>query len=138
MDFEKKLKLRLNTGIAYCVIGVILIVADIFMDFENYFISTFSITLLLLGILRIVQNKRITKSEKAMHKCEVAETDERNKMIAERAKSWSFSCSILLAGIIVIVLSFLGYHDQAQPFGWFVCVMITLYWVFWFVARRKY
>ena len=138
MDFEKKLKLRLNTGIAYCVIGVILIVVDIFMDFENYFISTFSITLLLLGILRIVQNKRITKSEKTMHKREVAETDERNKMIAERAKSWSFSCSILLAGIIVIVLSFLGYHDHAQPFGWFVCVMITLYWVFWFVARRKY
>ena len=138
MDFEKKLKLLLNTGIAYCVIGVILIVADLILNFENHFISTFSITLLLLGILRIVQNKRITKSEKTMHKREVAETDERNKMIAERAKSWSFSCSILLAGIIVIVLSFLGYHDQAQPFGWFVCVMITLYWVFWLIASKKY
>ena len=138
MDFEKKLKLRLNTGIVYCVIGAILIVADIFLNFENYFISNYSITLLLLGILRIVQNKRITKSEKAMHKCEVAETDERNKMIAERAKSWAFSCSIFLAGIIVIVLSVLGYHDQAQPFGWFVCAMITLYWIFWLIARKKY
>ena len=138
MDFEKKLKLRLNIGIAYCVLGAVLLVADILLDFENYFISTFSITLVLLGILRIVQNKRITKSEKTMHQREVAETDERNKMIAERAKSWAFSCSILLAGIITIVLSVLGYHDEAQPFGWFVCAMTTLYWIFWFVARKKY
>lgn len=138
MDFEKKMKQRLYVALAYCVLGPILIIADIVNHFENYFISSFGFALLIMGILRIVQNRKITKNETTMHKREVAETDERNKMLSERAKSWTFSSSILIAGVVVIILSILGLHDQAQPFSWFVCLMVVLYWVFYLIARKKY
>jgi uncharacterized membrane protein len=138
MDFEKKMKQRLYIAVGYCVLGTTLIIAAVVNKFENYFISSFGFAMLIMGILRIVQNRKITKSEKAMHKREVAETDERNKMLAERAKSWTFSFSIMVAGIVVIFLSILGYHDQAQPFAWFVCLMVALYWVFYLIASRKY
>jgi len=138
MDFEKKMKQRLYIAVGYCVLGPALIIAGVVNKFENYFISSFGFALLIMGILRIVQNRKITKNETTMRKREVAETDERNKKLSERAKSWTFSFTIMVSGIIVIVLSILGYHDQAQPFSWFVCAMVAIYWVFYLIASKKY
>ena len=138
MDFKKKMKQRLYIAVSYCVLGLILIIADIVNSFENHFIFSFGFALLIMGVLRIVQNRKITNNEKTMHKREIAETDERMKMLSERAKSWTFSFSIMIAGIIVIILSFLGQHELAQPFAWFVCLMVALYWIFRLIANKKY
>lgn len=138
MDFKKKLKQRLYLAISYCVIGVILIIFAYLRNFENYFISSFGFALLVMGILRILKNRSITKNEQTMHRQEVTGSDERNRMLAERARSWAFSFSIMIAGIAVIVLSVMGRHEQALPFSWFVCAMVTLYWIFWLIARKKY
>lgn len=138
MDFKKKMKHRLYIGIAYCILGIVMIIAEILKSFNNHFISSFGFTLVVLGILRIVQNRKITKNEKTMHQRELAESDERNRMISERAKSWTFSFTIMISGILVIILSILGYHDQAQPFAWLVCLMVTIYWVFWLIASKRY
>ena len=138
MDFEKKMKQRLYIAVSYCVLGLILIIADVVNSFENYFIFSFGFALLIMGVLRIVQNRKITNNEKTMHKREIAETDERNIMLSERAKSWTFSFSIMIAGIIVIILSFLGRHELAQPFAWFICLMVALYWIFRLIANKKY
>lgn len=73
-----------------------------------------------------------------MQRREVIETDERNIMLSERARSWTFSFITTAAGILVIILSVLGYHDQAQPFAWFVCLMVAIYWVFYLIASKKY
>ena len=138
MDFQKKLKQRLYIAISYIVLGLILIAAHIFSHSDNYFILPFGIGLLVMGILRIIRYKNITTDEKSIRKQELSETDERTRMISERAKSWAFSFSILVSGIIVIVLSFLGHHDAAQPFAWFVCLMVLLYWIFYAIANKKY
>jgi len=138
MDFNKKMKQRLYIAVSYCVLGLILIIADVVNSFENYFIFSFGFALLIMGVLRIVQYRKITKNEETMHKREVTESDERNRMLSERAKSWTFSFSIILSGVVVIILSLLGYHDQAQPLSWYVCAMVALYWVFYLIASRKY
>lgn len=138
MDFKKKMKQRLYIAVSYCVLGLILIIADVVNSFENYFIFSFGFALLIMGVLRIVQNRKITNNEETMHKREIAETDERNIMLSERAKSWTFSFSIMIAGIIVIILSFLGRHELAQPIAWFVCLMVALYWIFRLIANKKY
>lgn len=138
MDFKKKMKMRLHIAVSYCILGTILIVAAAAGRFENHFISAFGFALLFIGILRIVQNRKITKSEHNMQRREVIETDERNIMLSERARSWTFSFITTAAGILVIILSVLGYHDQALPFAWFVCTMVALYLVFYLIASRKY
>ena len=138
MNFQKKIKTRLYVSIGYCVFGLALIVAAILTNFQNQFLLTYGLAILCIGILRIVQNRKIAKSEKTMRRQEVAESDERNRMLSERAKSWTFSFSIIAAGVIVIVLSMLGYHDQALPFSWFVCFMVGAYWIFRLIAAKKY
>lgn len=138
MDFKKRMKQRLYVAISYIVLGMIFLMVAIFSKTDNYFIQAFSIALLLMGISRIFSYRRIMLNEKVLRQRELAETDERNKMMAERARSWAFSFSIMIAGIAVIVLSLLGYHDLALPLSWFVCLMTLLYWICWNIIRKKY
>lgn len=138
MEFKKKLKQRLYIAVSYIVIGLVLIAADALNHFENQFFFSFGMALTVMGILRLIRHRKITKDEAAIRRQEVAETDERTLMMAEKARSWAFSYSILIAGIAVIVLSLLGKHDAAQPFAWYVCGQIGLFWICWLIIRKKY
>ena len=138
MEFKKKLQARLYIAVSYIVIGLILIAADALNHFENQFFFSFGITLIVMGILRLLRHRKITRNDASIHRQEVAETDERTLMMAEKARSWAFSYSIMITGIAVIVLSLLGKHDAAQPFAWYVCGQICLYWICWLILRKKY
>ena len=138
MEYKKKLKQRLYIAVSYIIIGLVLIVADALNHFDNYFFFSFGFTLLIMGIVRIFRYRKITADDQSIRKQELAETDERNRMLSERAKSWVFSFSLMCAGFAVIILSLLGYHDQALPFAWYVCGQTVLYWIFWIILGKKY
>ena len=138
MEFKKKLKQRLYISVSYIVIGLVLIAADALNHFENHYFASFGTALLIMGVIRLIRHRKITRDDASIHRQEVAETDERTLMMAEKARSWAFSYSIMIAGIAVIVLSLLGKHDAAQPFAWYVCGMVVLYWIFWLILQKKY
>lgn len=138
MEFKKKLKTRLYIAVSYIVLGLILILADALNHFDNDFSFSFGVALVVMGAVRLIRHKKITKDDTSIRKQEIAETDERFLMMSERAKSWAFSFSLLAGGLGVIVLSLLGKHSQAQPFAWYVCGMIFLYWICWNILRKKY
>ena len=138
MEFKKKLKQRLYIALSYIAIGIALIAADALNHFENNFFFSFGFALVVMGIIRLIRHRKITKDNASIRKQELSETDERIRMISERARSWAFSYSIMIAGIAVIVLSLLGKHDAALPFAWYVCGMVVLYWIFWLILRKKY
>ena len=138
MEFKKKMQQRRIIGIFYILLGLALIIADMLKGFENNYFTSFGIALIFMGILRLLQYRKITQDDKSMRKREVAESDERTRMIAERARSWAFSLSITGAGIWVIVQNLLGHHEEALPFAWYVCGMVILYWISYFMIRKKY
>ena len=138
MEFKKKLKQRLYIAVSYIVIGLVLIGADALNHFENQFFFSFGIALIVMGILRLIRHRKITRDDASIHRQEVAETDERTLMMNEKARSRAFTYSILIAGVAIIVLSLLGKHEAAQPFAWYVCGQICLYWVCWCIIRKKY
>lgn len=138
MEFKKKMKQRFVIALSYILLGIVLLLAAFAGKSDNYFFTSFGIALMLMGILRLFQYRKITTSDQALRKRELAESDERNRMMAERARSWAFSFSIMAAGILVIVLNLLGYNKEALPFAWFVCGMVALYWVCWLIIKRKY
>lgn len=138
MKFQKKMKQRFVIAVSYIVLGCILVVTGILKGPENSFFSVFGFSLLIMGILRLYRHRKIAATPQAMRKQELAEKDEMTLMIAERARSWSFSLSVTGAGILVIVLQFLGYHEQSQPFAWYVCAMVVLYWISYVLLRKKY
>ena len=138
MEFTKKLKQRFFIAISYILLGLAMVLGYILAESENYFFFSFGIALTLMGVLRLMKHRKIAKNDQTLRKQELAEQDERTRMISERARSWAFSLSIITAGVLVIVLNVLGYREQALPFAWYVCGMVTLYWICWFLIRKKY
>ena len=138
MEFQKKMKQRQIIAVSYITLGLVLVIADLLKNFENYFFFSFGVALLMMGALRLLHNRKITANQQTMRKQELAEKDERTRMIAERARSWVFSLSMTGAGILVIALNVLGYHDESLPFAWYVCGMVALYWVCWMIIQKKY
>lgn len=137
MEFKKKMRQRRIIALSYMALGFVLVMTDLLKGENGYFFS-FGLALILMGILRLFQYRKITRNDQSMRKQELAESDERTRMIAERARSWAFSLSITGSGIIVIVLSLLGRHEEALPFAWYVCGMVALYWISFFILRKKY
>ena len=90
MEFRKKLKTRLYIAIAYIVIGIITTAAAFVLKIENEFFQSYGIALAVCGILRLRQYIKLTSSEENIRKQEIAESDERNIAIANKARSWAF------------------------------------------------
>ena len=138
MEYRRKLKKRLCYAIAYLLLGIALNLTAFLTKSDNYFLSGFGSCLIVLGLVRILRHKRLLSSDQAVKKQEIAETDERNLMLAEKARSWAFTAYIILVGIAVIVLSLASLHEIAQPLSYSICLLAALYWIFFYVLRKKY
>ena len=122
MDFKKKLKTRLYTAIIYFILGVTIIVGAFATKPNNDFISSFGLVLVVIGIARIRNYFIITKNEETITKRQIAETDERNISIANRAKSASFIIYVILASVSVIVLEIFNKGQLSIILSGTVCV----------------
>ena len=137
MEFTKKLKKRLYTAIALIVIGAITAGYAIIAKVENEFFLSYGIALVVCGIIRIRRHIKVTKSEDAVKMQEIAEKDERNLAIAEKAKSWAFGSYIMIVGMGVILLEIMGLEEIAMAAAMSVCGLMVLYWLCHMAASRK-
>ena len=138
MEYKKKLKQRLFVSLGWAVFGVGMILYWLLSGTSNTYPLSLGIAFIIMSVIRTIQYRRIIHDERALKKQELAENDERNKMMSERAKSWVFSISLFVAGDLAIILSLLGQHEAALPFAWYLCGMTLLYWICWNIIRRKY
>ena len=137
MDFKKKLKARLYLAYGYLAIGVMLVLVSIVTKTENEFISSFGLLIAVMGLARIRNYLRITKNEETVRKREIAETDERNLSIQQKAKSAAFLVYTMLSGIAVIILSFLKMHEEAKWISYSVLLLVAIYWICYLVYQKK-
>ncbi|MBO5366627.1 MAG: hypothetical protein J6A39_08415 [Peptococcaceae bacterium] len=138
MDFEKKLKQRLLTARIFLVAGPILMAVSIWKGLDNEFFFAWGTALLVIGIVRLRQYRKVMASPEAMRAQEIAETDERNIMLSSRAKSWAFGLYVLICGTAVIVLEFMNQVQIATALAFSVCALLVLYWICYHMLKRKY
>lgn len=138
MDFKKKLKIRLFIAIGYLIIGPAMIVVFHIIKTENDFLSSFGFALTVIGIAQIRKYFIITKNEETIAKRQIAETDERNISIANKAKSISFMIYVLLASVSVIILEICNKTQLAIILSGTVCVLVLSYWIsYWIIHKRS-
>ena len=137
MDFEKKMKMRFNIAIIYVALGIMMIVGANISKSNGEYISSWGLALTVCGFVRIRNYFMITKNEETMRKQRVAETDERNLAIVNKARSVTFYVYVLCAGAAVIVLSVLEKHEPAKIIAYSVCVLMVIYWVSYFIIKRR-
>ncbi len=137
MDFKKKLKTRLYIAVSYIILGIMIIGGTFAFKLENEFISSLGLILAVVGIVRMRNYFRITKSEERIRKQEIAETDERNVWICYKARSVAFVTYILISGVAVIVLLLLDMHEAAKWIAYSLYTLIAVYWIAYIIYQKK-
>lgn len=137
MDYKRKLKIRLYFAIGYIILGLAMIVVFNIINAQNTFWSSMGLALMIIGIARVRNHFRITKNEETIKKCEIAETDERNISIANRAKSISFFVYVIVASLSVIVLQLLEQTVAATIISYSVCLLVLIYWISYLIISKK-
>ncbi len=138
MDFKKKLKIRLFVAISYVIIGIAMIVVFNIIKTENNFLSSFGFALTVIGIARIRNYFLITKNEETITKRQIAENDERNISIANKAKSVAFIAYILVVCTSITVLYLFNKTQFAFILSGTVCFLLLVYWIsYWIISKKS-
>ena len=120
----------LAAGFALVGLGV----AEILDEFWSGMGSALAI----VGLLRLLRYYRLKKNPAYREKMETAITDERNQFIRAKAWSWAGYLFILCAAVAVIIFKLLNLDLLSQASSGAVCLMLVLYWISYFVLKRKY
>ena len=123
--------------ITLLIAGLVLIGLGI-AEIVDEFWSGMGSALTVVGALRLLRYHRLNKNEAYREKMEIAETDERNHFIRAKAWSWTGYLFIIISGLGVIIFKILGNDLLSQFSSYAVCLMLVLYWISYFVLKKKY
>ena len=107
-------------------------------EIVDEFWSGMGSALLVVGIIRLLRFYRLKKNDAYREKMETAQTDERNQFIRAKAWSWAGYLFIMVSAIAIIIFRILGQELLSQFCSYAVCLMLVLYWVSYFVLKKKY
>ena len=137
MDYEKKLKLRLYFAIGYSILGILIMILCFSEVITNEFFSGYGFVLLIIGISRIRKHKLMTKDEDSIRRHRIAETDERNISIINKARSTAFIIYVVSASFLLIVFEIAGKNQLATLLAYMVCALLFIYVIAYLIIRRK-
>ena len=107
-------------------------------EIVDEFWSGMGSALAIVGALRLLRFYRLKKNESYREKMETAATDERNQFIRMKAWSWAGYLFIIVSALGTIIFKILGQDLLCQVASCTVCLMLVLYWISYFVLKKKY
>ena len=132
-----KQNIRVIFSVLWLVIGGVL-VALAFAGIVDSFWNGMGSALLVVGVLQLLRFFRFCKNESYREKVEIAETDERNQFIRNKAWAWAGYLFILVSALGSIALKLFGQELLSMAAGAAVCLMLVLFWLSYLVLRKKY
>jgi len=128
---------RMIVSIIWVVLGAALI-ALAFAGKVDVFWSGMGSGLLVVGALQLLRQYRFSKNEAYREKIEIEENDERNKFIRNKTWAWTGYLFVLIAAVLCIVFKIFGQEVLSFASSGAVCLMLVLYWISYFILRKKY
>jgi len=124
-------------GVIWLLIGLVLTVLSCLKTLDEFW-SGMGSALMVVGIVRLLRSYRLSRSETYREKREVAETDERFRFIRNKAWAWAGYLFIIICALSTIVFKLLGQDLLCMVLGGAVCLMLVLFWVCFFILKKKY
>ena len=128
---------RTIMSVLWIVIGVILFSLGVAEKVDSFW-SGMGSSLILIGILQLLRSYRFRKNEAYREKMEIAVSDERNHFIRSKAWAWAGYLFILISAVSVIILKVMGQELLSMASAYAVCLMLVLYWISFFILKKKY
>ncbi len=128
---------RMIFSIVWLVMGAILL-ALAFAGKVDEFWNSFGFALAIVGALQLLRFHRFNKNPAYREAVEIAESDERNHFIRNKAWAWAGYIFVLTMAIAVIAFRVMGYDQLSYFASMTICFMLILYWVAYMILRKKY
>ena len=121
----------------YLIIGGVLLTLGIFEVIDSFW-SGMGSGLLFVSVLRLIRLYRFNKNEEYREKVETEISDERNRFIRDRAWAWAGYLFVLISAVAVIAFKVAGEELLSTASSAALCLVLVLYWVSFFILRKKY
>jgi len=128
---------RFLWAVIYVVIGAVLMGFSMAGKLDEFW-SGMGSALLVIGVLRLVRAYRFSKNEVYREKIEVEASDERNHFIRNKAWAWAGYLFVMIMAVATIIFKVIGQETLMMAASMSVCLMITLFWVSFYILKRKY
>ena len=124
-------------GVIWLLLGLVLTVLCC-LEILDPFWSGAGSALIVIGVVRLLRSYRLSRSEIYREKREVAETDERFHFIRNKAWAWAGYLFIIICALSTIVFKLLNQDLLCMASSGAVCLMLVLFWVSFFILKKKY
>ena len=124
-------------GVIWFLLGLVLTVLCCLETLDEFW-SGMGSALMVVGVVRLLRSYRFSRSETYREKREVAETDERLHFIRNKAWAWAGYLFIIICAIGTIIFKLLGQDLLCMFLSGAVCLMLVLFWVSFFILKKKY
>ncbi len=128
---------RMIFSIIWVILGGVLIVLA-FAGKVDMFWNGMGSGLLVVGALQLLRQYRFSKNEAYREKIEIEEKDERNQFIRNKTWAWTGYLFVLIAAVLCIIFKIVGQEVLSFAASGAVCLMLVLYWISYFILRKKY
>ena len=124
-------------GVIWLLLGLVLTVLCCLETLDAFWSGVGS-ALMVVGVVRLIRSYRLSRSETYREKREVAETDERLHFIRNKAWAWASYLFIIICALSTIVFKLLNQDLLHMASSGAVCLMLVLFWVSFFILKKKY
>ena len=130
-------KNRLTYFVVEILIGCILLGLGI-AGIVDEFWSGMGGALIAVGAMNLIRNIRYRKNAEYRENVNTERNDERNQFLHMKAWQLTAGWFIMIAAVATFVFKFMGREDLMMLCSGGVCLMIALYWICFFVLKKKY
>lgn len=128
---------RSLVSIVWIILGVGLIVACVVAKLDDFW-SGLGTAFTFIGILQLLRWGKYNRDAQYREKMDIEAKDERNRYIAAKAWAWAGYLFVMICAIASILLRVIGQNLLSIAASGAVCLVLILYWVSYFILRRKY
>ena len=137
MNSNRKIIARAIVAALYFIIGASIGIYGEFGTIDSYW-SGLGTALAVVGALQMIRIIRYNTSDKYKEATDTAVNDERNRFLSTKAWSWAGYLYIMLAAVGSIVFKLLNEEVLMMAASGSVCIILVLYWISYFILRKKY
>ena len=123
--------------ILYVIIGATLGICGE-LGVVDQFWNGLGAALVVVGALRLIRQIRYNTSAKYKEETDTAMQDERNHFIRNKAWAWAGYLYIMIAAVATIVFKLLEQETLMFFCSGSVCLLLVVYWIVYFILRKKY
>ena len=123
--------------ILYVIIGATLGICGELGKVDQFW-NGLGAALVVVGVLRLIRQIRYNTNTAYKEKTDTDIQDERNRFIRNKAWAWAGYLFIIICAIGTIIFKLLGQDLLCMASGGAVCLMLVLFWVSFFILKKKY